>query len=351
MSRFSSSTSSFSDYHTMLNNEVWNRLPDSKVRIGNVINVRCPVCGDSKKSLTKKRGYYYLNDSRYYCFNCNVSMSAMKLLRFLGCDENFFDEIKIKGLQNQLSEAGMINLDDGKKSNSSLSVSTSSSSILDPQLKKPVEFLKHKQDLTDNAIYYLNNRFVLNAPFLKTTLYSCSSAKTNHEYILIPWEYNKIGSYYQVNNFMKYKNENKYLFPSKLKKTVFGIDHIDCSFPYIICFEGVYDSIFVKNGVAIGGKSLTKFQEKMIQTKYPKHEIVFAFDNDNAGLDAISKITSDDPNKKIFMWMKHEKYKGEKDINELIISTKNPELFVSPEQIESNIVSSTMYRLEMQFNY
>ena len=89
----------------------------------------------------------------------------------------------------------------------------------------------------------------------------------------------------------------------------------------------------------------------MIQSKYPKHEIVFAFDNDNAGLDAMSKITSDDQNKKIFMWMKHEKYKGEKDINELIINTKNPELFVSPEQIESNIVSSTMYKLEMQFGY
>lgn len=51
----------------------------------------------------------------------------------------------------------------------------------------------------------------------------------------------------------------KYIFPKDSKKLVFGLDNIDVSWPYVICFEGVYDSLFVKNGIATGTKSLSDY--------------------------------------------------------------------------------------------
>ena len=72
----------------------------------------------------------------------------------------------------------------------------------------------------------------------------------------------------------------KYIFPKGTKKTIAGLDNIDVSFPYIIVFEGYYDSVFVKNGVCVGTKAITDYQLSLIKQRYPHHQIVISFDND-----------------------------------------------------------------------
>lgn len=46
-------------------------------------NFRCPICGDSQKSKSKKRGYIYEDSGRYYfkCWNCNESLSFKNFLK------------------------------------------------------------------------------------------------------------------------------------------------------------------------------------------------------------------------------------------------------------------------------
>lgn len=41
----------------------------------NVWNCRCPICGDSKKNKTKRRGFFFFwkQDLRYKCYNCQFS--------------------------------------------------------------------------------------------------------------------------------------------------------------------------------------------------------------------------------------------------------------------------------------
>lgn len=48
----------------------------------NVWNMRCPICGDSRKSKTKARGYILGKGSNYIytCHNCNVSMPFSRFL-------------------------------------------------------------------------------------------------------------------------------------------------------------------------------------------------------------------------------------------------------------------------------
>lgn len=61
------------------------RLDNFKIRNTNPykINFRCPICGDSKKSRSKARGWLLERDSQfqYYCHNCGASMSFSYFLK------------------------------------------------------------------------------------------------------------------------------------------------------------------------------------------------------------------------------------------------------------------------------
>ena len=64
---------------------VSSQLSNFKWKNHNLANFRCPVCGDSKKSTTKSRGYVYRkgNDLFFKCHNCNRGMSIYNLLKTL----------------------------------------------------------------------------------------------------------------------------------------------------------------------------------------------------------------------------------------------------------------------------
>jgi hypothetical protein len=49
-----------------------------------VIEMACPICGDSRKSSSRKRGNLYLNNMFYVCFNCGEKISYIKLLERFG---------------------------------------------------------------------------------------------------------------------------------------------------------------------------------------------------------------------------------------------------------------------------
>lgn len=69
------------EYIQFLNDKVMEYLPADRVRVGNKVNFRCPLCGDSHKSATKKRGFYYLDNASFYCFNCSQGMSGIRFLQ------------------------------------------------------------------------------------------------------------------------------------------------------------------------------------------------------------------------------------------------------------------------------
>ena len=136
----------------------------------------------------------------------------------------------------------------------------------------------------------------------------------------------------------------KYIFPSSKEKLIYGLDNIDLSFPYIICFEGVYDSLFIPNAVAIGGKSLTAFQHELLKKRYPSHEIVLSYDNDMPGMKAMMKQIKLHPMEyKYFKWF--DLNTKEKDINDYIIKNNNPRLFYNKDFVKNMIVGAASMKL------
>ena len=319
------------EYVQFLNEKILEFLPPGYSRIGNKINLRCPICGDSHKSATKKRGWYYLHNASYYCFNCSIGLSGIKFLEAISGSS--YDDIR--------KEYTRLFLKSGK----SLSLSADIDADLnDPNLFTLKSIIKPnwKNPLTEKAIDYLENRKVMEAPFFDQHLFSCFNKAKTEEFILIPWVVNGVEAYYQVNDFLKL-HSMKYIFPKDQKKLVYGLDNIDMSWPYIIAFEGVYDSLFVKNGIAVGTKAITDYQLKMIKDRYPRHQIVISFDNDAAGLDSMMRLLKKENDFKYFRWF--NKNTQQKDINDYVLFKDNVNMFSDPAILEKMIVDKLVMKM------
>lgn len=318
------------EYIQFLNEKVLEYLPHNYIRIGNKLNMRCPICGDSKKSATKKRGWYYLQNASYFCFNCSTGLSGIKFLEYIS--GNNYNEIRKEFMRLYLKTGKSLEL------SAKYDIPTEELSIFQLQnIIKP----EWKKPLSNNAKEYLNKRKVSEAPFLKETLYSCYTKK-NEEYIMIPWKINGVDAYFQLNDFQKIRSL-KYIFPKNKKKLIYGLDNIDISWPYIIVFEGVYDSLFVKNGIAVGTKSITEYQLKLIKERYPKHQIVISFDNDRAGIDSTVKLLKLSNDFKYFKWF--NKNTQQKDINEYVLAKNDVNIFTNTSILEKMIVNKLLMKM------
>lgn len=315
------------EYIQFVNEKALEYLPRNRVSVGDKIKFRCPFCGDSQKSAQKMRGFYYLRNASFYCFNCGMSMSGIRLLEALSGQA--YDEIKREylrlyaktGFSTKLSadqtpdEPGIFQM----------------KAVVRPEWKKP---------LSEDARAYLAGRMVDRAPFLKDGLYSCECKRG--EYILIPWTINGVEAYYQLNDF-KRLGETKYVFPKDRKKTVYGLDNVDPSWPYVIVFEGVYDSLFVKNAVAVGTKSVTKYQLDLIKERWPKHQIAISFDNDAPGLRSMQKIVEGGSFSLFFKWFGDGG--PEKDVNERVVALRDPLAFSDRKALEKMMMTPLQMKM------
>jgi hypothetical protein len=316
-----------------LDEKIQEYIPQPCKRNGNDINFRCPICGDSQKSKLKMRGHYYINTHSYYCFNCDTALTGTGLLQALSGED--FNSLKSEYLKIKYKD----------KSTKKKTINTNSNSQEFNFFNLTNSIPKQYQNaLTANAFEYLDKRKIFDSPFFNNKFYSYIN-EDNQEYLVIPWIINGIECYYQINDFNKY-GDRKYIFPTNKDKLIYGLDNVDCDFPYLILFEGVFDSIFVKNGLAIGGKKLTNLQKAILKTRYPNHELVLALDNDTAGITSMLKAAKQDKQMKYFNWAKILKTDC-KDINEYVQTTNNPKVFEDETFIKSGITNAILLKLSL----
>lgn len=164
---------------------------------------------------------------------------------------------------------------------------------------------------------YVDQRKIYKSPYIKKTWELLYDKTTNR--LVIPWT----DEYYQERAITKQQEEEegKYLFPPETEKPVFGLDLIDPNFKYLFLLEGVFDAIFVKNGLAVGSLKLSNHQKEIL-AQYKDYTIVYFMDNqykDQSSHDETLKLTKENPWINIFIWP--EKLKKYKDVNESIIAS------------------------------
>lgn len=305
------------------------------------VNVRCFICGDSKKDPNTKRGWVHFNAGdvpSYYCFNEGCSAHGTTLLA------------KIQGITNkeaftqvvqQFRDGGgqEMDFDDGE-----FFIDDDNFEELKPEPKKREEFIipEDWMELDERAKNIIDSRKIMEAPFAPKNWKLYLSA--THTRIVIPWTENGKIISYQLRSIYKTQIP-KYKFEKGIEKPIFGLNNINYEHNKIYLIEGVFDSIFCANGLAIGGIKLTNNQEEVLNSYMLEHVYLL----DNQWVDEASKketLRLLKAKKKVFIWPKSFK---SKDVNEHVVSTgKNP--FTDFKFLEQNTYTGLKGIMRFKFN-
>ena len=318
-------------------------------RTGNEVHLQCPFCNEAVNSShpnTAIRGYYYIMTQTYHCFRCGHHTSALKLYEQLSgySYKTLMDEYMnfIKDSNDNKKGLNLSNFISKSYSLSEPLSSNKSDDFLDGAIQIPD---KMRNPLTNRGKEYLTNRLIFESPNLPSyAKFYSATYKKKYEVVVIPWYVDGDEVYYQWRFIDKDVPFPKYGFPKGATKKIYGVDNISTSFPYIICVEGVFDSLWIKNGVAIGGKFLTDVQKEYLSKRFPRHRIVYAFDNDSAGIDGM-KRTAKDKDSLIMYWK--DVSDGAKDLNEFAIAGHKDYFFDENHIIEH---LSTPLQLQLKLN-
>lgn len=282
-------------------------------RQGNHLNFHCPLCGDGKKK-SSRRGYWYINTGSYYCFNggCVANEKGLNGLQFL----SLLTGKSIADIKTELiKRAGTFK---HALSGPISSYQVDFNDILGlsgTNIKKNILIDQNWIDLPSEVQKEVNRRKIYKSPFIAKDWKLYYDKKKNR--LVIPWT----KEYYQERALTKKQEyeEGKYLFPPNIDKPIYGLDTIDTNFKYLFLLEGVFDAIWVKNGLAVGSLTLSEKQKELLKG-YSDYKIVYFMDNqwkDQSSRNQTIKIAKQKPFQDLFIWPK--KLAMFKDVNETVI--------------------------------
>lgn len=281
---------------------------------------RCPICGDSDKVKTKKRGFLITNmdgNGAIGCHNCGYKNSFSKFLK----QEN--KELYRDWIQDVF--IGISLNSNTVNQNQEYKEQPLEEEVVDYSLFKPLAVVSQSQ------IYRMAMEFVCSRripkKYARHFLYCEEGRYANR--IIIP-HYNKDMTYKHFEaRDLRPKPWIKYLYPDNWKPSNYNLPHLDLGRDYF-AFEGVIDSQFLDNSGACGGAQKYDFFFENIHKSWHRNGIVFA-DGDEDGLRVAYKYL-----KKGFRVVKWTKEmlnwkKGVHDLNGLITSG-----FFSPDEFNSD---------------
>jgi len=289
-------------------------LEKFKWKKDNLANCRCPICGDSDKSRSKARGYFFAkkNDMFFCCHNCGASHT---LYRFL--------EIVSPALCKQYS------LDRWKEGETGHSNYKKPEFVFEkPAFRKDMGSAVRIDTLDENhmCVTYVRSRKIPESAYsrlyyvenfdkwLKDIDPTVTSVPKDKR-LIIPI-FNAKGGLIGVQGRTLEDHHLRYI-TIKLDKDVerlwYGLEQ-DFSEETIYVVEGPLDSLFLPNCVAMVGINDTGPIPKAIRGK----RIIFAIDNEprnRAVVERMEKLIQ--AKREIVIWPEHI---VEKDINDMILS-------------------------------
>ena len=277
--------------------------PEFKKHTGQY-NAACPVCKEGKSLGKKKRLWYYPKTNTFHCFNCNRTWSALNWIKQI--TGMSFEEIQYEISANDFSVDVLV-----KEENFSISKRKNIPDLPYDSINLFDETQKNfyiKNVFFKKALQYIKDRRLDTAVNKSPNLFISLTDTIHQNRLCIPfYDRNKKVCFYQTRALDN--AEPRYLGKVGYEKTVFGIDRIDVNIPYIFIFEGPIDSMFVKNGVAVAGISLTKTQSIQL-AEFPFHQRIWVLDNpshDSTAKDKIKELLK--KNETIFSWKIGSSYK------------------------------------------
>jgi DNA primase len=290
-----------------------------------VYNGECPVCKEGASTGRKRRLFYFPQEHYFYCFNCSRSWGELNWIKEV-TNKTYNEILKETTLYNSETNTNILDILENTEI-SSTEIKTpdilpeDSVNIFDQQQLQYFYNTESKENIKNinTCIEYCKQRNLLTAINRPKAFYYTSKDRVHKNRLIIPF-------YSESNTIQTYQTRALFQdqYPKYLtkygEKILFGENTIDSSIPYIFIFEGPIDAMFVRNGVAMGGTSLT-CRQQMFLNKCLGYEFIYVLDNDKNNIET-NKVKNKiiKQNKKVFIWPKE--FSNYKDVNEICVQLK-----------------------------
>jgi hypothetical protein len=281
----------------------------------------CPSCHEGKSWGIKKRLHLLFAEKILHCHNCGQTWNYLSWLQNVAGMS--FTEIK-----TEISE--LIGED----------FTYFTPIVFEEQAAKELHppLPKHSINLSDSnqVSFYRNNRVISNALQVVSsrrlntainappTFYVSLNDPIHKNRLVIPFrDGNNDIVYYQSRRLLN-DDSAKYLSKVSPRKHVYGLDAINPEIPYIFAFEGPIDAMFVQNGIAVAGLTITPEQAQDIFNIHPLAEFIWVIDNPqiDKSKEARAKFRelAIDRQQRVFCWK--DDFSEHKDLNDFCVTNQ-----------------------------
>lgn len=229
---------------------------------------RCPICGDSKKNLSKTRGYFYDHDNSvfYKCWNCGVSMPVGVFIRQL--DPSLYNVYRMENYRessgneprppkDEVVKDKIIEVEVKLKESSFFSGSVGVLSLDDDHPAKKYVLNRMLPDWAVRGIHYADKFYEWSSK--NTDRFESLPKEKDHPRIIIPWySVDKTIFAYQARALGNESPKYYTILLNEKYPKIYGMDRVDLN-NAVYVVEGPIDSMFLPNAVAVGGANLTAF--------------------------------------------------------------------------------------------
>lgn len=317
-----------------------NRLDRFKIKKNNpfLANFRCPLCGDSRTSSTKARGYIYERQGSIFfrCHNCGASTTASNFIKTV--DGQLWKEYKL----DVLKEGG------GRPKRPLEELAKVKTTPNPTILYKPFKgFKKVSQLVWDHPVKeYVLSRKIPN--FFHSRMYLIPEFKawTNS---LVPGKFEPIKyeeprlvmPFYDIDgSLIGYQgrsldpdSETKLRYISIMldedRPKIYGLDQVDLE-QTIYVTEGAIDSMFLPNALAMLGADVN-----LTKLGCPKDRFVFIYDNEPRNKDIVKRMQKVvNAGYRLCLWPESWGYN---DVNEAVMAGVDTDRI--EDVIKTNVVS------------
>ena len=305
-----------------------SRLQKFKKVKTDLYNFRCPICGDSKKTQSKSRGYLYAvkADINFRCHNCGASMtfsSFLKKIDPVAHKQYVFERFK----QGSTGRGTVVEEPEFKfeppKFKPKINLPKAS------EIPRASDYLKKRKINPIN--FYYTDKFKAWKNLQKKTF---DNIDKDHARIIIPLFYEDTLIGFQGRSLDPWI-QPKYLtvmFNDEAPK-IYGLDNIRGDAPVFVT-EGPFDSTFLLNSIAMCGADGDV-------RKWGVSTPVWVYDNEPRSKEITTRISNTiDRGDSVVIWPNNVK---EKDINDMVLAGHDVQSIV-----ESNTYDGL--KAKLQFN-
>ena len=292
-------------------NDLSGRLSQFKKKTDYLYNFRCPHCGDSKKSKSKARAYFYRkkNDMFFKCHNCGLGQNLANFIKFI--DPNLYSQYVLERYKNSAPATPTPKFDFKPTKFKDQTILDDLKSISDLPEDHPARLYCSKRKIPEKYfnILYFADKFGALVNKVKPNTYN---NKSEHPRLIIPF-YDPTGKFFAFQGRAFGNEQPKYLTIKldESKQKIYGLERVNFQ-EHIYIVEGPVDSLFIKNCVAAAGADLN------LKNKIPSEQITYIFDNEPRNGEIVKRmydVIEKDFN--IVIWPDHMQLK---DVNDMILS-------------------------------